>query len=68
MDVTEMERRRTVALDALQDAIDALGPITDQSRHSIREPVLEVISGIEAAGSDLKELEFRERSQPSQDG
>lgn len=58
MDSSEMEGRRQAALEALQDAVDELGPITDQTRHAIREPVLDAIDDIYEAGNELKALDF----------
>lgn len=65
MDSSEMEQRRSAALDALQTAIDEIGPITDETRHSIREPLLEIIEQVDQAGSTLQELEFEGQGEPS---
>jgi len=58
MDIGEMERRRTKALEALQDGIDLLGPIVDESTGKIREPVIEVLDQAYEAGEELKEIRF----------
>lgn len=59
MDPSEMKGRRQAALEALQDAVDQLGPITDQTRHAIREPVLDAIDDIYDVGDELKALDFQ---------
>lgn len=70
MDPSEVEWRRSAALEALQDAIDQLGPITDETRSAIREPVLHIIGLIGTAGEELQNLETREikRNSPIDEG
>lgn len=58
MDEEELEQRRTAALEALQDTVDQLGPITDATRGAIREPVLELIDRIYEVGEELEAIRF----------
>lgn len=53
-----MNKRRAAALVSLAEAINQLGPITDETRMSIREPVLDLIDQIQSAGEELKLLRF----------
>jgi hypothetical protein len=58
MNIKEMEQRKENALKYLQQAINQLGPITDRTRISIREPILDIIDFIYKGGEELKKLDF----------
>jgi len=55
---TEMNRRRKAGLGFLQLAINELGPIADATRHSIREPVLDLVDEIHRLGEELQTIRF----------
>lgn len=54
----EMEKRRDSAVTSIFEAINELGPITDVTRHAIREPVLDLVEGIHKIGEELEKIRF----------
>ena len=58
MRTNEMTRRRHAAVSFLAKAINELGPITDVTRHAIREPTLDLVERIHKVGKELSLLRF----------
>lgn len=56
MNKREMNKRRRAALVAIDEAIQQLGPITDETKWLIREPLCEIISTLYDMGDELNKL------------
>lgn len=54
----EMDRRRKSGVGFLVEAINELGPIADETRHSIREPILDLVEQIHVVGEELNKIRF----------
>lgn len=57
-DLDEADECRKEALDALQSALDALGPLTDEASYVQREAILELVDRIYEVGEDLQDIEL----------
>ncbi len=58
MNQRQMAQRRRLALRSLQTAVNHLGPITDVTRHAIREPILDTIVALENVAEELGLIRF----------
>lgn len=60
MNFEEMEERRKVALRKLEEAVQEIGPIADETPGIVREPLLQAIEQIDGAGEEIKQIRFEE--------
>jgi len=62
MKTKEMEARREVALQHLEEAVQEIGPLVEESPGIVREPLLEVIKRIDEAGREFRRIAFNENT------
>lgn len=58
MDLEEMEARREAALRHLEETIQEIGPVAEQTPGLVREPLLEAIKKADEAGEEIRNIKF----------